>query len=192
MLLVLAGVLVLVLAALARPQLADASVSRVSLVEQIADYRSETWRWQQLMGKPRTPTSYSERKVASASYRTWVRDLWRNRALAAEQRAANPPHRSQWLCIHRYERHPAQGWATRTGNGYYGGLQMDISFQRTYGAEILRREGHREQLVGARADVGRRARPSQRSGLLSLAEHRSLLRLDLGGSSSRRARRSRR
>jgi len=140
-LLVLAGVLVLVLAALARPQLADASVSRVSLVEQIADYRSETWRWQQLMGKPRTPASFSERKVASASYRTWVRNLWRNRALAAEQRAANPPHRSQWLCIHRYERNPAQGWATRTGNGYYGGLQMDISFQRTYGAEILRRKG---------------------------------------------------
>jgi hypothetical protein len=139
--LVLAGVLVLVLAALARPQLADASVSRVSLVEQIADYRSETWRWQQLMGKPRTPASFSERKVASPSYRTWVRNLWRNRALVAEQRAANPPHRSQWLCIHRHERHPAQGWATRTGNGYYGGLQMDISFQRTYGAEILRRKG---------------------------------------------------
>ena len=136
-LLVLAGVFVLMLAALARPQLADASVSRVSLVEQIADYRSETWRWQQLMGKPRTPATFSERKVASASYRTWVRNLWRNRALVAEQRAANPPHRSQWLCIHRYERNPAQGWATRTGNGYYGGLQMDISFQRTYGAEIL-------------------------------------------------------
>jgi hypothetical protein len=34
-----------------------------------------------------------------------------------------------------------QGWATRTGNGYYGGLQMDISFQRTYGAEIYRRKG---------------------------------------------------
>ena len=140
-LLVLAGLLVLVLAAFARPQSADAGVTRVSLVEQIADYRSETWRWQKLMGKPRTPTNYSERRVASAPYRTWIRDLWRKRALVAEQRAANPPHRSQWLCIHRYERHPAQGWATRTGNGYYGGLQMDISFQRTYGPEIFSRKG---------------------------------------------------
>ena len=35
----------------------------------------------------------------------------------------------------------AQGWATRTGNGYYGGLQMDISFQRTYGPELLRTKG---------------------------------------------------
>ncbi len=143
-LLVLVGVLVLVLAAFARPQPADARSARVSLVEQIADYRGETWRWQRLMGKPRTPTTYSERTIASSAYRAWLRDLWRKRALLAEQRAASPPHRSQWLCIHRYERHPLQGWATRTGNGYYGGLQMDISFQRTYGSEILRRKGTAE------------------------------------------------
>jgi hypothetical protein len=140
-LLMLVGVLVLVLAAFARPQLADARSSRVSLVGQIADYRGETWRWQRLMGKPRTATTYSERTIASSAYRAWLRDLWRKRALVAEQRAARPPHRSQWLCIHRYERHPLQGWATRTGNGYYGGLQMDISFQRTYGSEILTRKG---------------------------------------------------
>ena len=139
--LLLAGVLVLAVAALARPQLADARSARVNLVEQIADYRAETWRWQRLMGKPRTPAGYSERKVTNATYRAWVRDLWRKRALVAEHRAKQPPHRAQWLCIHRYERHPAQGWATRTGNGYYGGLQMDISFQRAYGSEILRRKG---------------------------------------------------
>lgn len=42
-----------------------------------------------------------------------------------------------WNCIHRYERHPHQGWATRTGNGYFGGLQMDIDFQTTYGPRVL-------------------------------------------------------
>ncbi|MGI9110746.1 MAG: transglycosylase family protein [Gaiellaceae bacterium] len=139
--LLLAGVLVLVLAALARPQLADARSTRVSLVEQIDDYRTETWRWQKLMRSPRTPTTYSERKIDSNTYRAWVRDLWRRRALAAERRAAAPPHRSQWLCIHLHERHPAQGWATQTGNGFFGGLQMNISFQRTYGPELLRRKG---------------------------------------------------
>ena len=36
------------------------------------------------------------------------------------------------LCIHQFERGSA-GWATNTGNGYYGGLQFDRSFQRTYG-----------------------------------------------------------
>jgi len=139
--LLLAGVLVLILAVIARPQLADARSSRTSLAAQIADYRSETWRWQRLMGTPRTPTSYSERSIASSAYQAWQRNLWRKRALVAEHRAARPPHRSQWLCIHRHERNPRQGWATRTGNGFYGGLQMDISFQRRYGSEILRRKG---------------------------------------------------
>jgi hypothetical protein len=32
-------------------------------------------------------------------------------------------------------------WSINSGNGYYGGLQMDISFQRTYGGELLRRKG---------------------------------------------------
>lgn len=32
-------------------------------------------------------------------------------------------------------------WSINTGNGYYGGLQMDISFQRAYGRELLRRKG---------------------------------------------------
>lgn len=140
-LLMLVGVLVLVLAAFARPQFADASSSRVTLDEQIVEYRGETWRWQQLMGKARTATTYGERRSGSEVYLVWVRDLWRKRALVAERSAANPPHRSDWLCIHRYERNPAQGWATRTGNGYYGGLQMDISFQRTYAPEILTRKG---------------------------------------------------
>ena len=59
----------------------------------------------------------------------------------AEYQAEHPPHRGAWLCIHRYERNPLQGWRTHTGNGYYGGLQMDISFQREYAPELLRRKG---------------------------------------------------
>lgn len=47
------------------------------------------------------------------------------------------PHYSQWLCIHSHE----GAWNANTGNGYYGGLQMDISFQRTYGPELLRAKG---------------------------------------------------
>ncbi len=135
------GVLVLALAALARPHHAGAGSSRIDLVDQIDNYRSETWHWQRLMGKPRTPTRFTERKTESRKYKEWTRDLWRNRALAAERRAKRPPHRAQWLCIHRYERSPAQGWATRTGNGYYGGLQMDISFQRSYGGFLLEQKG---------------------------------------------------
>ena len=146
-LLVLVGVLVLFLAALLRPGEGHAafdypeSSSRTELIEQIDRYRVITWRWQRLMGKPKTPTRFTERLVASARYRLWVRDLWLRRSRAVERLALNPPHRAGWLCIHRHERHPAQGWATRTGNGYYGGLQMDLSFQRAYGPELLRVKG---------------------------------------------------
>lgn len=42
-----------------------------------------------------------------------------------------------FLCIHHYE----GAWNANTGNGYYGGLQMDLTFQGSYGAEFLRRWG---------------------------------------------------
>jgi len=45
------------------------------------------------------------------------------------------------FCIHRFERHAQQGWRTNTGNGFYGGLQMNIAFQRTYGPDLLRKKG---------------------------------------------------
>jgi hypothetical protein len=140
-------VLTLALAAFLRPVGASAatqepaSTRRTDLVRQIDRYRHVTWRLQKLMGKPRTRTHFTERRVASESYRRWVRNLWLRRANAAERLALHPPHRAGWLCILRYEQHPAQGWATRTGNGYYGGLQMDIQFQRTYGPELLRKKG---------------------------------------------------
>lgn len=48
----------------------------------------------------------------------------------------------RWLtdafaCIHRYE----AAWTANTGNGYYGGLQMDYGFMNRYGAAYLRRWG---------------------------------------------------
>jgi hypothetical protein len=58
------------------------------------------------------------------------------------------------MCIHRYE----GAWNANTGNGYYGGLQMDKDFQKTYGREFYNRWGtannwppHIQILVGARA-----------------------------------------
>ena len=41
------------------------------------------------------------------------------------------------LCIHRYE----GAWTSNTGNGYYGGLQMDRSFMEHYGREFVGRWG---------------------------------------------------
>jgi hypothetical protein len=42
------------------------------------------------------------------------------------------------LCIHSYE---AGAWNANTGNGYFGGLQMDRSFMSSYGADYLRAWG---------------------------------------------------
>ena len=50
--------------------------------------------------------------------------------------ALNPPHKSEWLCIHRFE-----GSWSDSGAPYYGGLQMDITFQRHYGGYLLRTKG---------------------------------------------------
>jgi len=95
-------------------------------------YRHETWRWQRIMGRsvtrklPNAPEVFAGRVEA-----------WRKTAERLRRHANNPPHKSQWLCIRRYE----GAWTSRTGNGFYGGLQMDLSFQRTYAPSLLRRKG---------------------------------------------------
>lgn len=55
---------------------------------------------------------------------------------AAEAHRPQPKLRMvpQWLCIHHYE----GAWNSNTGNGYYGGLQMDTTFMRTYGRDMIR------------------------------------------------------
>jgi hypothetical protein len=111
------------------------------LLVKIDHWRQRTWYWQRVMGKPRWPTAYLERKSSSLEYRQWALELWRGRALHAKRRALRPPNRQGWLCIFRYERNPAQGWRTHTGNGFYGGLQMNLGFQRRYGRWLLVRKG---------------------------------------------------
>lgn len=38
-----------------------------------------------------------------------------------------------WICIHKYE----GAWTSNTGNGYYGGLQMNWDFMSAYGPPVL-------------------------------------------------------
>lgn len=45
-----------------------------------------------------------------------------------------------FLCIYNYE-NGGYGWTANTGNGYYGGLQMDREFQATYGPEFVKAFG---------------------------------------------------
>jgi transglycosylase-like protein len=86
-------------------------------------------------------------KNGNATLRLWQRRL-ASSALSAVVHARRSPAaaavpdipdflRSAFLCIHHYE----GAWTSNTGNGYYGGLQMDVSFQSSYGGDYLRRWG---------------------------------------------------
>ena len=67
--------------------------------------------------------------------RTMTRKIRTYRALQAV--AARPPNYYAWLCIHSHE----GAWNANTGNGYFGGLQMDWSFMSSYGSSLLRSKG---------------------------------------------------
>ena len=107
-----------------------------SLVKEIEQHRAQTWHRQRVMGIRRTRTTFLERRVGSLEMLRELRDTWRMRALRTRKRLIRPPHRSAWLCIQRYE-----GAWTDPNSPYYGGLQMDITFQRSYGRYLLRRKG---------------------------------------------------
>ena len=102
----------------------------------IAHHRDATWHWQRVMHVHPTPYSRPVRAVRSLAYGKRLLHLWRHRADTARLRALNPPHKSQWLCIHGYE-----GSWTDPNSPYYGGLQMDLGFQATYGSDLLRAKG---------------------------------------------------
>ena len=87
------------------------------------------------MGMHTTPATQKPLNP-SLDYRLWVRDLWRSRAAKMQRLAVNPPHKSEWLCIHRFE-----GSWSDSGAPYYGGLQMDLGFQQTYGGWLYRTKG---------------------------------------------------
>ena len=106
------------------------------LLRKIVHHQQATWRWQQLMGKPLTKSSRSAHTSRTKAYRKWVLRLWKSRHHAARRKALNPPHAYAWRCIHRYE-----GSWTDGGAPYYGGLQMDINFQQTYGSYLLATKG---------------------------------------------------
>lgn len=84
------------------------------------------------------PEKYPARRQHYLTYwlrvhrRTWHR--WENYLAAPWLRG---PIHDALVCIHTHE----GAWNAETGNGYHGGLQMDSSFERTYGPEFYARYG---------------------------------------------------
>jgi hypothetical protein len=118
--------------ALSRLELRDAAASR----RHIQRFRANTRHWLTVMrgrppvNVPRSPTARSLARLRQLARR------WQRRAHAAWWHAKHPPALRAWLCIHHYE----ASWAD-SGSPYWGGLQMDLSFQQTYGSWLLRHKG---------------------------------------------------
>jgi len=102
----------------------------------IRRFRADTRHWLTVM-RGRPPANLSRSLAARSLPR--LRELarrWRRRAHRAQWQAKHPPDLRGWLCIHRYE----GSWAD-PGSPYWGGLQMDLSFQETYGGWLLLHKG---------------------------------------------------
>ena len=102
---------------------------------QILRFRTDTRKWLTVMnGRPpaisRAPATRSLTRLQQLVRR------WRQRAHRAWWQAKHPPYLQAWMCIHHYE----GSWAD-SGSPYWGGLQMDLSFQQTYGGWLLRHKG---------------------------------------------------
>jgi hypothetical protein len=197
----------------------DQPVSINAMRSIVNHYRTLTWTYERAAHRPKTPSSFSDRRSIGRAYLQWSIDTWTRRAELARRAAVAriqrrlsvhlpqaPPlharlyarvsytrrlalnlrriypgqvtrrfasatlpsgratlrlwqrrsalaavavseHRFEpaipawlsdsFLCIHHHE----GAWTSNTGNGYYGGLQMDLGFQASYGADFLRRWG---------------------------------------------------
>jgi Transglycosylase-like domain len=110
-----------------------------ALIRRIVEARKVTWRWQYVMQRRRTRPERNQEELRAASTEVKERSLayWRKRAKRVYRAAQTPPHGREFRCIHRHE----APWTANTGNGYYGGLQMDLAFQRQYGRRFLQTKG---------------------------------------------------
>jgi hypothetical protein len=101
------------------------------ILRDIREYRNTTWRLQSIMGVPRTHVSRHPVPVRELQAR------WRQHVhYVLHKFRAGPAHVREWQCIHRYEGSWRDG-----GAPYYGGLQMDVSFQRSYGHYLFATKG---------------------------------------------------
>jgi hypothetical protein len=134
-------------------------------------YRKTARYWETKLGREPSKSNFNASHVLSCKYVVWVAHLWQKRAVETRsefakhqaeirrlQRAQNALT-SDWACIHRYE----GAWNSNTGNGYYGGLQMDWNFMSHYGSEFLARWGTADNWpVWAQVSAANRAKNSGR------------------------------
>lgn len=104
--------------------------------KEIAGFEKATWHWQRVMGVQPTPPAARSLATLNSEEIQLLDRRWRRRSAAAYRSAQHPPHLQALLCIHRHEGSWRDGSAP-----YYGGLQMDLGFQQTYGGWLYRKKG---------------------------------------------------
>lgn len=141
------------------------------IVKGVYYYRGVTRKYERKLGRTPSKSDFNASKIHSCKYALWVAHMWSDRAAhrkhdfndylkkLREQRQSEGALTSDWACIHHYE----GAWNANTGNGYYGGLQMDMGFQSTYGPEFLARWGTADNWpVWAQVTAANRAKNSGR------------------------------
>ena len=91
--------------------------------------RRTAWHWQAVIGLRRANSFVPLHSRRALRY-------WRRQVRYVSRLASRPPHKSAWLCIHRFEGSWGDG-----GDPYWGGLQMDRGFMRAYAPGVLLRRG---------------------------------------------------
>lgn len=110
-----------------------------STVKAIEFWRGATWKWQSQHDEKLSLTQHDENKTVSCRYGGWVARMWRERARSEKRKFILwfKTTYAKWDCIHRHE----AAWNGDDNPTYDGGLQMDYSFQMTYGKEFHDRWG---------------------------------------------------
>ncbi len=107
------------------------------ILHKIHRQRNLTWHYQRAFGNCCRPYHHTADRSRSLAYRAWVLSFWQGRLRHAQARWQADPVRAALLCIHSGE----GPWNAATGNGYYGGLQMDVPFQLAYAPYTYRAKG---------------------------------------------------
>jgi hypothetical protein len=119
------------------------AAARAYVTRRIARADAHRRYWLRLMHRPVPPLP----RVAGLPLTQLERvaDRVARRAHALGWLGRHPPHLAGWRCIQQHETAPPYpGWRTASGNGYYGGLQLDRQFQVTYASWLYRSKGTAE------------------------------------------------
>jgi hypothetical protein len=103
---------------------------------QIHGFQRSAWHWQHVMGARTSPTTGEPVSALGIAGAKLALHRWERLAAQARRLAQHPPHYAAFMCIHHYE-----GSWSDSGAPYWGGLQMNLSFQATYGSWLYRTKG---------------------------------------------------